>query len=127
MTPKNPPDFPKRLKLLMEGEGWSTRALAEQTGDRVSHSTINSWMNDASRAATEQIAVVAEIFGWTVEELYYGRGGTDTLNRLAEVDGALRQSRRAATLLAHAVGLTTGDAAVAGAKPHPSRRAVSGE
>jgi transcriptional regulator with XRE-family HTH domain len=90
-----PEGFPRLLKLLMDAEGLSTRELAAKTGGAVSHSAIAQWLNGTNRATTEQAKHVADALGWDVYELLHGRPAADIIDRLAEMDAALRRVRRA--------------------------------
>ena len=91
---KNPRGFPDRLRSLMDGAGWTSRDIHRESGQRVSHSAVEAWLKDESRAGDEQVEIVAALFGWTVPELLYGHPGADTMTRVAELEGALRALNR---------------------------------
>lgn len=98
LAPKNPRGFPDRLRALMAGRGWTSRdvtAAAEAAGRKVSHMAVEAWLKDDSRAGDEQVEVVAGLFGWTVPELLYGHPNATTMDRVAQLEGALGQAQRA--------------------------------
>jgi transcriptional regulator with XRE-family HTH domain len=90
----NPPGFGERVKLLWQGSGYSLRQLAELTD--VNHQTIKNWADGKGQASLDQVAKLAAFFGWTVEELYYGKGDAETLRRLAELEAFRRRAERLA-------------------------------
>lgn len=100
--------FPRRLDLLMKAEGLSTRQLSERTKKRVSHSAIAQWISGENKASLDQVRFVAEVFGWDPIELLHGRAGPDTVDRLADLDAAMRRVRRALLKAADAAGLIEG-------------------
>lgn len=84
-TPQNPAGFADRLKVLMDGWGFTgARPLAELAG--VSHGTIANWLAGKSRANIDEVGKVARVFGWTAESLYYGVAPADIMDRVAELE-----------------------------------------
>lgn len=130
-----PDGFPRRLRLLMEAEGLSTRQLSELTHRRVSHSAIAQWLSGENKATIEQAQHVAAAFHWDAIELLYGRPPLDAVDRMVELDATLRRVKRVSADLAAAVGEDppaqatppTRGARVAGEKPpKTSPRAAGG-
>lgn len=134
MTPSETDAFPRRLKMLMEAEGLSTRDLAGLTHGRVSHSAIAQWLSGQNKATLEQATHVANALGWDAIELLYGRAPADAVDRMVEMDATLRRVKRATELLVTATGaesaapVPTKGVRVAGEKaPSGTSRRVAGD
>ena len=62
--------FPRILKALRAEQGLSARGLAEELG--ISARTVSNWEKGTAQPSAEQALRLAERFGRTVEELFYG-------------------------------------------------------
>lgn len=87
---------------MMEGSGYTLRPLAGLVG--LSHGTLNNWANGKGRANLDEVAKLAHFFGWTLDELYYGKGDAATMQRMAELEAF---KRKALKLAADLLGQTS--------------------
>lgn len=97
---KNPPGFSDRLRLLVDGWGYSTRDLAQRAG--VSHGSIANWLADSARAGADDAERVAQVFGWTGAELLHGEPRRDVMLRMAELEAFRATALRLAASIVHA-------------------------